>query len=568
MQERKYKKSLIFLILLMFIGIGIKPSFGGYIGDININSPKEILNSCYMDNNYVDVYWKFDECTGDTLEDSSGHNYDGTIYESVWTTGKSGCALDFDGIDDYVDLDVHAVGLAFNKTDDLIITLWFRSDSSDGGLIYCVSGPQNVPEARLELCPNGSILFKVWTSVCGIACYSDEGYNNGPWHYVKIFFNGITAKPTINIYIDDDLVGEITHWLCEVEDDHFNKAKIGRRAQAETDYFKGRIDEFKIIKYPGGNDQNPPEISGPTSGSPGVEYEFTFVAEDPEEDEIWYFIDWGDTTFEDWFGPFPSGQEVTVSHSWHDTGTYGIKAKSKDIWDDSYPSPSFAISIGNSPPDVPIINGPTSGGIGAKYGYSVVSADVDGDDIYYYIDWDDGTNSEWKGPYPSEQSAKINHTWTSPGNYNIKGKAKDIYGEESSWTDSIVVNIVENELPTAPAIDGPNSGKVGNSYTYKFISTDPDGDDVSYFIKWGEGNITDWTTFQSSGTEYSENYKWNEIGDYTIEAKAKDVYGAESDWSQLTVNMPRNLEISNLLLIRFLEKFSLIEKIFNQFVNL
>ncbi|KYK25377.1 hypothetical protein AYK24_04960 [Thermoplasmatales archaeon SG8-52-4] len=564
MQNKSLRKSLIIVIILLFLGISIKPSIGGYNEYMPTHSIKKILNTSSLNEDYVDVYWKFDECSGDTLEDSSGHNYHGTIYESTWTNGKSGCALDFDGLDDNVDLNAHAVKLAFNKTDDLIFSLWFRSDSTNGGLMYCVAGPQSVPEARLELCPNGSLMFKVWTSVCGIACYSSENFNDGSWHFAEIFFNGITAKPTIEIYIDGDFEGKIIHWLCEVANTDFNKAKIGRRAQAETNYFKGRIDEFKIIKYPGGNDQDIPEISGPTSGSPGIEYDFTFVAEDPENDEIWYFIDWDDTTFEDWFGPYPSGTEVTVSHSWYETGTYGIRAKSMDYWDDSPPSAQYMVSIGNLPPDAPIINGPSTGGVGAKYGYSINSNDIDGDDIYYYIDWDDGTNSGWKGPYPTGQPAKINHTWTSPGTYYIKGMAKDIYDEESSWSETIVVTIVENNLPTNPTIDGPSSGNVGNSYPYNFRSTDPDGDDISYYIKWGDGNITSWTTYQSSGTEYTIDHKWNEQGTYIIEAKAKDIYGAESEWSQMSVKMSRTREISSFLLLRFLEKYQIVEKIFYQ----
>ena len=563
MQNGRYRKSWVIIIILLFVGIGVKPSIGEYNEEMCINSTKKVPD-CFSLDDYIDSYWKFDECTGDTLEDSSGHNYDGIIYESTWTTGQLGCALDFDGVDDYVNLDTHAIDLAFNKTDDLIFSVWFRSASSNGGLIYCVSGNENVPEARLELCPNGSVLFKVWTSVCGISCYSSENYNSGSWHHAVIFFNGITAKPTIEIYMDDDLDGTMTHWLCEIANTDFNKAKIGRRAQVETNYFNGRIDEFKIIKYPGGNHQDIPDISGPTSGSPGIEYEYTFKAVDPEEDEIWYYIDWGDTTFEDWFGPFPSGTEVTVGHTWYENGNYGIKAKSMDYWDDSPPSSSYLVSIGNSPPDIPEISGPATGGTGAKYGYSIVSNDIDEDDIYYYFDWDDGTNSGWKGPYPSGQSAKINHSWTDPGTYYIKGKAKDIHGDSSSWSDTIMVIITENNLPTTPTIDGPTSGNIGNLYAYKFKSDDPDGDDISYYIKWGDGNITSWTSYQSSGTEYTESHKWSEQGTYIIEVKAKDIYGAESDWGQMTIKMTKKLGISGFFFLRFLEKFPLAEKIFYQ----
>lgn len=45
----------------------------------------------------------FDEGSGTIAKDESGHGNDGTIYGATWTTGISGKALQFDGVDDYVD---------------------------------------------------------------------------------------------------------------------------------------------------------------------------------------------------------------------------------------------------------------------------------------------------------------------------------------------------------------------------------------------------------------------------------------------------------------------------------
>lgn len=48
-------------------------------------------------------YWKFDEGIGTIAYDSSGNNNNGTLeYGPMWTSGKYGNALSFDGIDDYV----------------------------------------------------------------------------------------------------------------------------------------------------------------------------------------------------------------------------------------------------------------------------------------------------------------------------------------------------------------------------------------------------------------------------------------------------------------------------------
>jgi len=49
------------------------------------------------------AYWKFNEGSGNTAYDSAGaHN--GTIYGATWTAGVVGTALNFDGINDYLNV--------------------------------------------------------------------------------------------------------------------------------------------------------------------------------------------------------------------------------------------------------------------------------------------------------------------------------------------------------------------------------------------------------------------------------------------------------------------------------
>lgn len=77
----------------------------------------------------------------------------------------------------------------------------------------------------------------------------------------------------------------------------------------------------------------PPEITGPSEGKVGVEYEYTVVTTDPGEQDVYYWLDWDDGSVEEWIGPYASGEEVTVDHTWTEKGTYYIKAKAKNIYD-------------------------------------------------------------------------------------------------------------------------------------------------------------------------------------------------------------------------------------------
>ena len=91
-------------------------------------------------------------------------------------------------------------------------------------------------------------------------------------------------------------------------------------------------------------------------------------------------------------------------------------------------------STQNNPPLTPTLTGPSSGQRGILYNFTVVTTDPDGDDIYYFLDWGDGANSGWIGPFPSGMMATLNHIWSQPGTYTIRAKAMDTHSLESSWT--------------------------------------------------------------------------------------------------------------------------------------
>jgi len=119
----------------------------------------------------------------------------------------------------------------------------------------------------------------------------------------------------------------------------------------------------------------------------------------------------------------------------------------------------------------------------------------------------------------------------------------------------------------APNIDGPTSGKVRKEQVYKFYSMDPDGDNVSYCIDWGDNSSEVCIGPFPSGTEQTSSHTWDEEGTYIIRAKARDIHGAESDWASLEVSMPKNKVINiQLILNRFFHCFPIFEKILNQII--
>jgi hypothetical protein len=83
-------------------------------------------------------------------------------------------------------------------------------------------------------------------------------------------------------------------------------------------------------------DNTPPEIptiTGPGQGKPGTQYLFNLETTDAQDQNVYYFVDWGDNTTSGWFGPYVQGTTVHVTHAWAQKGNYTVKAKAKDTFD-------------------------------------------------------------------------------------------------------------------------------------------------------------------------------------------------------------------------------------------
>jgi hypothetical protein len=127
--------------------------------------------------------------------------------------------------------------------------------------------------------------------------------------------------------------------------------------------------------------------------------------------------------------------------------------------------------------------------------------------------------------------------------------------------------IIDNFPPDPPNINGPNKGKKGVKYYYEFFSPDPDGDDMYYFVEWGDNNNSGWKGPYQDGEKMILNHTWSEKRTYTIRAKAKDSYDVESGWRELDVTITGNKILHNSLFEwlfdRFQDAFLILRYIFN-----
>ena len=108
----------------------------------------------------------------------------------------------------------------------------------------------------------------------------------------------------------------------------------------------------------------PPTITGPTTGEPGIMYDFGFKSTFTLGFDLFYKIDWGDGTPSDWIGPFPEGLNVQIPHAWLEPGTYSLRIKAKPIADGAESVWSTSeITIVSPPPQLTIT---ITGGLGVN----------------------------------------------------------------------------------------------------------------------------------------------------------------------------------------------------------
>ena len=115
--------------------------------------------------------------------------------------------------------------------------------------------------------------------------------------------------------------------------------------------------------------------------------------------------------------------------------------------------------------------------------------------------------------------------------------------------------------PESPV--GPDSGSTDETYNFSFTGIDPESDNISFMIDWGDGEITNWIGTYYSGEAITIDHNWLTKGDFDIRVKLKDKLGLQSDWSNpLTITMPKsNINLFKAIIQKIIVSFPILEKI-------
>lgn len=78
---------------------------------------------------------------------------------------------------------------------------------------------------------------------------------------------------------------------------------------------------------------DPLKIVGPSTIKKQSSVEYSFEINGIEDDDVYYFIDWGDNADTGWIGPYAPSEKIFMKHSWNSSGSYQIKAKARNSED-------------------------------------------------------------------------------------------------------------------------------------------------------------------------------------------------------------------------------------------
>jgi hypothetical protein len=268
-----------------------------------------------------------------------------------------------------------------------------------------------------------------------------------------------------------------------------------------------------VIDWKGGGQQNnapgAPTVTGPLSGKVAQSLSYSSLGTDPDNDQVKYTVDWGDTNQET--GPLvASGASHSFSHSWTSAGKYTVKAMSTDSKGATSPwGQSITVDItdtggGNNAPAAPTVSGPLSVQVTASKQYTATATDPDGDQVRYVVDWGDG-NQDISSQVASGAAATVSHSWAAIGTYSVKAKTVDAPGAESPWGAAISVKVTDTPDDKPPAIQHApvKQAAEGADVEIKATITDDVGVAEAFVRYRGEG-ASGWTSLamSASGSSY------------------------------------------------------------------
>ena len=149
--------------------------------------------------------------------------------------------------------------------------------------------------------------------------------------------------------------------------------------------------------------------------------------------------------------------------------------------------------------------GPLGGAVGTPYVYVAGGSSSSlGDEVQYFLEWGDGTNSDW---LPAETTS-ASKSWDTVGTYAVRAKARCVTHPdiESDWSESLSVWISDTAY-IAVTVLTPNGGEPVPSGSVYTIQWGAPPEAVKFTVRTSVDNGVTWNTIAKNVT--ANSYNWN-----------------------------------------------------------
>jgi hypothetical protein len=214
------------------------------------------------------IHYPIDEGTGTaTIYDRSGNAVNGTMSgftSTDWVAGKTGSALSFDGVDNYITADNVADALASSS---FTISLWFKTSYSGAGAPEIIAFNTSACNNRLLLYVNSGGSLSTNNSLGTFT--GAHTVNNGTWHHLVVEFDD--PNNVIYVAVDAEVDISFSHTESITATDLFSIGQEydGAGPCTTSNFFDGQIDEVRIYNY---IRQTPQIIWDYNRGAPKIRY--------------------------------------------------------------------------------------------------------------------------------------------------------------------------------------------------------------------------------------------------------------------------------------------------------
>lgn len=186
------------------------------------------------------LYLPMDEGDGTITYDKSGNGNNGTVNGAVWVDGKYGKALQFNGVDDYVDVPDDA---SLDLSWEITLMVWVKTSNGNkqsvigkGGAYLLYVGTISGGKLNTYLYGTSPLEWK----------HGNVTIADGVWHHVAFTYKADGGENNYKLYVDGVL--DVSFTVTGSIAVNPNRVGIGDRVDVGfRDFYNGLIDEPLIF---------------------------------------------------------------------------------------------------------------------------------------------------------------------------------------------------------------------------------------------------------------------------------------------------------------------------------